>query len=223
MKANAHLRGVLFDVDGTLIDSNDAHARAWVEALRDHGIEVSFERVRPLIGMGGDKLLPLAADIDAGSATGKAIAHRRLEIFLSEHLGRLKPLPGARALLLFLASRGLQNHVASSAQPRELRPLLEQASVADLIDDGAASGDGRPSKPDPDILRAALERAQLSPDQVIFVGDTPYDIEAGWRCGVATVAVRCGGWSDTSLDGASAIYDDPGDLLAHFGESPLAR
>lgn len=217
------LRGVLLDVDGTLIDSNDAHARAWVDALREHGIEVPYERIRPLIGMGGDKLLPAVSGLSDESPRGKAIGRRRQAIFRGLYLPTLRPMRGARMLLEHLAAEGLRLFVASSAQSEELQPLLQRAGVADLIDGAATSGDAERSKPDPDIIHAALDRAGLSADEVVLIGDTPYDIEAAARSQVGTVALRCGGWSDEPLRGAIAIYDDPADLLARYADSPLAR
>jgi HAD superfamily hydrolase (TIGR01509 family) len=217
------MRGVLLDVDGTLIDSNDAHARAWVEALGEHGIHVRFERVRPLIGMGGDKLLPTVSGIEADSPEGEAINRTRQERFLTVYLPKLRPFPGSRELLEHMTARDLRLYVASSAHPDELRPLLERAGVADLIDGAASSGDAERSKPDPDIIHAALERARLSPEEVVLIGDTPYDIEAATRSNVGTIALRCGGWGDEALRRALAIYDDPADLLGRYDESPLGR
>lgn len=218
-----HLRGVLLDVDGTLIDSNDAHASAWVEALREHGYEVSFARVRRMIGMGGDKLLPAAAGIDADSPLGEAINEHRGRIFLERYLPTVRPFPCVRALLERMRADHLSLVVASSAQPEELEPLLARAGVADLIEARATSGDAARSKPDPDIVRAALDRSGLSPQDVVLVGDTPYDIEAASKAQVPTIALRCGGWGDEDLRGAIAVYDDPADLLADYETSPVGQ
>lgn len=214
--------GVLLDVDGTLVASNDAHARAWAEALAEYSHPVPVERIRPLIGMGGDKLLAKVAGIAADSPEGQAIQQRRLQIFTSRYLPHLAPCRGARALLERMRSDGLRLVVASSAKQSELRPLLERAQVADLIEAATSSDDAERSKPDPDIVRAALQRIGLPADRVILIGDTPYDVEAAARCGVACIALRCGGWDDASLSGAVAIYDDPMDLLEHYDQSPLA-
>jgi phosphoglycolate phosphatase-like HAD superfamily hydrolase len=216
------IRGVLLDVDGTLIDSNAAHAWAWVEALREHGIDLPYERVRRLIGMGGDKLLPEVSGIEADSPQGEAIGALRRQIFLNRYLPHLQRLPGIPALFERMVADGLRLYVASSAQPEELQPLLERAGALPYIEAAASSGDAERSKPDPDIIHAALERARLPSEEVVLIGDTPYDIEAAARARVATVAVRCGGWSSEALRGAIAVYDDPADLLAHYDESPLA-
>ena len=217
------LHTVILDVDGTLVDSNDAHARAWVEALAEHGRTVPFDRVRPLIGMGSDKLLPEVAGVDRESDEGKAIAERRKAIFHERHLPRVRACPGVRELLERMRREGLELVVASSAEREELEPLLERAGAADLTGAETSSDDAERSKPDPDIVRAALERSGRAPDEVLMLGDTPYDLEAAGRAGVGVVALRCGGWGDADLDGAVAVYDDPADLLARFEDSPLAR
>ncbi len=216
------LRTILLDIDGTLIDSNDAHARAWVSAFAEHGYVVEFEQVRPLIGKGGDKLLPELTGLDPHSGEGKRISASRGEIFRSRELPSLRPTPGARDLLEHLRARGLDLVVATSAQADEVQAILEQAGVADLIEVAASSDDANESKPDPDIIQAALRKAGSQAAHSVMLGDTPYDVEAATRARVPVVAVRCGGWTTDALVGAAAVYDDPADLLAHFDESPLA-
>jgi HAD superfamily hydrolase (TIGR01509 family) len=217
------IRGVILDVDGTLVDSNDAHAKAWVEALAEHGINVSFEQVRKLIGMGGDKLLPKVAGIAEDTPEGKAISQRRGEIFKTRYLPHIKAFPQTRELLLRMRDDGLKLVVASSAKEDELKPLLKIAGAAGLIEEKTSSDDADNSKPDPDIVKAALDSAGLSADEAVMLGDTPYDIEAASRAGVKVIAFRCGGWDDAHLASAIAIYDGPADLLAHYDESPLKR
>ena len=216
------VRAVILDVDGTLVDSNDAHAHAWVEALREHGYDVPFARVRPLIGMGGDKVLPEAVGLEKERPDGRRIEERRAEIFKTRYLPALQPFPEAQRLLVRLRDQGLKLVVASSAKDDELDGLLRIAGAAGLVEERTSSSDAAHSKPDPDIVRAALERTGYSAEQVLMLGDTPYDIEAAARLGVGTVAVRCGGWDDHSLAGAIAIYDGPADLLARFESSPFA-
>jgi phosphoglycolate phosphatase-like HAD superfamily hydrolase len=214
---------VLLDVDGTLIDSNDAHARAWVDALRAHGYVVSFEQVRPLIGMGGDKLLPELTGLDPDSGDAERIGATRGELFLERELPTLRATRGARELLEHLLARGLELTVATSAKSQEVRALLEQAGVSDLIDLASSADDAERSKPDPDIVRAALRLSESQAAHSAMLGDTPYDVEAAARSRVPTIALRCGGWwDDEALGGAAAIYDDPADLLANYAQSPLA-
>jgi HAD superfamily hydrolase (TIGR01509 family) len=217
------IRGVILDVDGTLVDSNDAHARAWVEALAEHGVQVPFEKIRPLIGMGGDKLLPEVSSFEEDTPEGERISKRRSEIFKERYLPKLKPFPSTRELLKRMRDEGLKLVVASSAKEDELNPLLKIAGADDLIKEKTSSDDAENSKPDPDIVKAALDSSGLSPDEVVMMGDTPYDIESASRAGVRVVAVRSGGWKDSDLSGAVAIYDGPADLLAHYDSSPLKR
>jgi phosphoglycolate phosphatase-like HAD superfamily hydrolase len=217
------LRTVLLDVDGTLIDSNDAHARAWVDSLAAHGYVVPFETIRPLIGKGGDKILPEVTGLDPDSGEAERMSETRSKIFLERELPTLRATPGARALLEHMRSRGLELVVATSAKEDEVEAILMQAGVADLIQTASSSDDAENSKPDPDIIQAALRKAGRPAAHSAMLGDTPYDVEAATRARVPSVALRCGGWwSDDALHGAAAVYDDPADLLAHFDESPFA-
>ena len=215
-------RAALLDVDGTLVDSNDQHARAWVDAFRDAGHTVVYEQVRPLIGMGGDKVLPKLTGIDHESPEGKRISERRSEIFLARYLPQLRALPGARPLLERMQQAGLTLVIATSAKKDEYKQLVRVAGVEGLVDDQTTSDDASRSKPDPDIIVAALKKADVRPAGAIMLGDTPYDIQAARAAGVGCVALRSGGWTDADLPGALAIYDDPADLLARFDDSPFA-
>jgi HAD superfamily hydrolase (TIGR01549 family) len=220
----AALRTVLLDVDGTLIDSNDGHARAWVGALRAHGYVVPFEQVRPLIGMGGDKLTPQLTGLDPESGEAERISETRSELFLEQELPTLQPTRGARPLLEHMLGLGLELVVATSAKEDEVRALLEQSGVSDLIQLASSADDAERSKPDPDIVQAALRLSRSQVAHSVMIGDTPYDVEAAARARVPAVALRCGGWwDDSALARATAIYDDPADLLAHFEDSPLGR
>jgi len=212
---------MLLDIDGTLVDSNDAHAHAWVKALAEAGLSVEFMTVRRLIGKGGDKLIPEVSGIDAESEKGKAVSKRRTEIFRKEYLSRLKPFPGAKELLARMRQAVLDLAVASSAKEDELKRLLEVCGADKFIETSTSSDDAENSKPDPDIVHAALGRLGHSPEKVILLGDTPYDVEASRRAGVRAVALRCGGWRDADLKGAIRIYDNPADLLARFDDSPF--
>lgn len=210
-------KAVLLDIDGTLLDSNDAHAHAWVEVLTRHGHDVSFEIIRPLIGKGGDKLLREAVDVDSESAHGQAMTEERQQLFKSRYLSTLQATQGARELLERLQALGLELVIATSAGADELRDLLKQAGIDDLIDAAAGSSDAQESKPDPDIVQAALAKCRHAPHEVFMLGDTPYDIEAAAVAGVISVALRSGGWwTDADLAGAVWVANDPADLLAHL-------
>lgn len=213
---------VLFDIDGTLVDSNDAHAHAWVRAFSDAGIRVEFDRVRCAIGMGGDKLMPSVAGIDAESPLGTRISKRRGDIFKSEYLPSLRAFRDAGKLIAAVQALGMKTVAASSAKREELEALLKIAGAASLAGDSASGDDAEESKPDPDIIHAALKKANAEPDRAVMIGDTPYDIEAASRAGVAAIAFRCGGWSDTALRAAIALYDGPWDLCEQLARSPLA-
>jgi len=217
------LAGVLLDVDGTLIDSNPAHARAWVDALTEFGYEATVDRMIRLIGMGGDKILPKVTGLDPQSEKAKELTARRMEIFSTKYLPTLRAFPGAHELLARFTADGLRTVVATSAKSDELNALLEQTGLEELIDRKTSSSDADRSKPDPDIITAALQRGQLARERVLMLGDTPYDVEAARAARIRTVALRCGGWNDDALSGALAIYDDPRALLVAYERSPFRR
>ena len=214
---------VILDVDGTLVDSNDAHARAWVEAFATHGITVAFEPVRRAIGMGGDKLMPAVSEIEEESEQGKAIAADRARIFKERYLPELRPFAATRELAERFIASGYALAVASSAKEDELGPLLEIARVADLIDTRTSSDDAERSKPEPDIVEAALARVKCAPADAVMVGDTPYDVRAATGAGVAIVGFECGGWKREDLRGAVETYADAADLLGRYDASIFAR
>lgn len=216
------LRGVLFDIDGTLVDSNAAHARSWADTLREAGYEVPFDVLWPMIGMGGDKLLPAAAGIEIDSDLGKALGDRRWEIFQRDYLKNLRPTPGARDLVQRMKDDGLELIVASSASGEELGALMEAAQVADLFEKTTSSSDAEDSKPDPDIVQAAVKKSGHKPEELIMLGDTPYDVQAAIGAHVKLVGVLCGGWTAIELSGATAIYSDPADVLRWYDASPFA-
>jgi HAD superfamily hydrolase (TIGR01509 family) len=217
-------RGAIFDVDGTLLLSNDAHAHTWEQAFREFGYEVAFAHVCLLIGMGGDKLMAAPTpDLSDQEGVGKQIAQRRKESFLSRYVSELQPAPGARELVRHVRDARLCVVIASSAKRDELEAPLKVARVDDLFKEATTSSDVQESKPAPDAVAVALKKIELLPEQVLMVGDTPYDVESAARSGVGTVAVRSGGSDDARLGGALAIYDTPTDLLAHYDESPFAR
>ena len=215
-------RGVIFDIDGTLVGSNGAHAKSWVDTLAEAGYDVPFEVIWPMIGMGGDKLLPAATGIEAESPPGKKLTKRRWETFEKEYLPALRPTPGARELVERLKGDGLKLVVATSAGGSELEQLLEAAGVADLMGARASASSARESKPDPDIVMAAVRSSRIKPENLVMLGDTPYDVQAAIGAHVNPVALLCGGWTIAELSGATAYYDDPADLLRWYDVSPLS-
>lgn len=215
------IRVVLLDMDGTLVDSNDAHARAWVEALAEGGFAVPFARVRHLIGMGGDTLLPEVTGLAKDTPRGQRLSDRWGEIFRERYLSGLRPFPEARNLVARMRAEGLRLVVASSGERELLDTLIALVGIAALIDGAISASDAARSKPAPDLVAAALAKVALPPAAAVLLGDTPYDIAAARKADVRTIALRCGGFSDTDLAGALARYDDPADLLARYDTSPL--
>jgi HAD superfamily hydrolase (TIGR01549 family) len=215
-------RAVILDVDGTLIDTNDAHAHAWVDVCEEFGYPVAFGEVRRMIGMGGDRVLPRLTGLQEDSETGEKMKRRRGEIFRQRYLPSCQPFPRARELLERFREDGMELVVATSASRDDMAALLKAAGVADLVDAKTSSSDADRSKPSPDIVQAALENGGCAPAEAVMLGDTPYDVEASGRAGVRCVAFRCGGWDDAALSAAVAIYQDAADLLAHYGTSPFA-
>lgn len=223
MPSNAPLQGVILDVDGTLVDSNDQHAQSWMDAFAEHGIEVPYEPVRRAIGMGSDNFLPTVLHLEKDTDLGKQLSRRRSEIFKERYQPQVRPFPQADTLLRRMHDVGLTLIIASSGEEDEVKAMLSLLGVSDLIDVLTTSADVSSSKPAPDPIQVALDKAGLSPDAVVMLGDTPYDIESAGKAGVGTIAVRCGGWREPDLSEALAVYNDPADLLAHFDESPLER
>ncbi len=216
------LRGVLLDVDGTLINSNDQHAEAWADAFREFGYDIPAEVVRPLVGMGGDKLLPRLTGLDHESEGAQRLTARRSEIFATTYLPTIRAFPCAHELLARFKAGGLQLIIATSAKQDELNDLLRQAGLDELVEKKTSSSDADHSKPDPDIIEAALKKGHLAPGDALMLGDTPYDVEAAARAELRTVALRSGGWPDRALSAAIAIYDDVEHLLEEFDRSPFA-
>ncbi len=215
---------VIFDVDGTLIDSVDLHARAWSDAFAAFGRDVPFDTVRGQIGKGGDQLLPVFLADDEVDTLGKQIETRRSEIFKSRFLDTLQPFPDVRALFERLRQDGIRIALASSSKGEELERYKQIAEIEDLSDEQTTSDDAERSKPHPDIFAAALDRlGSPDPSRVVVVGDTPYDAEAARKLGLRTIGVLCGGFPEADLrrEGAFAIFRDPADLLRRYAETPF--
>ena len=220
------VKAVIFDIDGTLIDSVDLHAEAWREALRHFGHDVPFEQVREQIGKGGDLLMAALLPEEEVRRRGKEIEEYRLDLFKREYLSRVKPFPSVRELFERIKADGLRIALASSAKKEELERYKQIAGIEDLVDAETSSDDAEKSKPHPDIFEAALDRLEgIAADDAIAVGDTPYDAQAAGKAGLRTIGLLCGGWPEGELReaGCIAIYRDPADLLRHYDQSPLAR
>jgi HAD superfamily hydrolase (TIGR01509 family) len=218
-------KAVLFDVDGTLVDSNDAHARAWSDALREFGHDVPPEAVRPQIGKGGDQLLPVFLSAEELAEAGEALAQRRGEILRERYLPHIRAFPGALDLLRRVDAAGLRVALASSAKGDELAALKRIIGLEEGdLDAETSADDAERSKPEPDIFEAVLARLPgVSPDEAVVVGDTPYDAEAAAGANIRAVGMLCGGFAEEELRraGCIAIYRDPAHLLAEYDTSPL--
>lgn len=214
----------IFDVDGTLIDSVDLHAKAWVDALRDYGHAVGFEEVRKQVGKGGDQLMPVFLSPAELSKQGKDLEAHRARILKERYLPLMSAFPGVRELFQRLIADGRTIALASSAKAIELAHYKELANIADLIDAETSSDDADRSKPYPDIFQATLARLPgLDPSRAVVVGDTPWDAKAAAKAGIRMIGLLCGGWSESELRrcGCIGVYRDPADLLAKYDQSPF--
>lgn len=219
-------KAVLFDVDGTLVDTVDFHAQAWVETLRRFGVEADFSDIRLQIGKGGDQLLPGLTTPDMFKEKGEEMETFRADLFKREYMPQVRAFPGVRDLFERIRSEGQKIVLASSGQAEEVEEYKRIADIADLIDATTTSADAERSKPFPDIFEAAFGKLGLEDrGDAMVVGDTPYDAEASRSAGLATLGVLCGGFTESSLRqaGCIAIYRDPQHLLEAYKASPLAR
>lgn len=217
--------GVIFDIDGTLVDSVDLHARAWRDAFAHFGYEVPVDRIRDQIGKGGDQLMPVfvpSADLDR---RGEEIQHWRGEHYKAHYLPQVRAFPKVRELSARILQNGDRIALASSAKGDELAAYKRLAAIEDLVQGETSADDVDRSKPHPDIFLAAIETLDgIPPERLLVVGDSPYDPEAAGKAGLRTVGVLCGGFPEESLrrGGCFAIYRDPEHLLTGYAESPLA-
>lgn len=220
------IKAVIFDIDGTLIDSVDLHARAWQETFKKFGREIEYERVRHQIGKGGDQLMPVFFSEEELGRFGEEMEEYRGDLFKREYLPRVRAFPAVRELFERVRREGLRVVLASSAKEDEVKVYKKIANITDLVEEETSADDAERSKPHPDIFVAALKSlGDVRADEAIVVGDTPYDAEAAGKAGLRTVGVLCGGFSAEELRaaGCSDLYRDPADILARYEETPLAR
>lgn len=219
------VRGVLFDVDGTLIDSVDLHAEAWQKALARFGKDVPRDELRAQIGKGGAEILRDLLSDEEFERYGEDLDEYRAGLYQREFLPWAKPFPHARELLARLKQIGALVGLASSCRRVELGYYLRMVGGASLVDAATTADDVENGKPSPDVFEACLERMALSPGQAVAVGDSPYDVEAAGGAGLSAVGVLSGGFSQRALEAAGclAVYQDVGDLLTRLDDSPLGR
>ncbi|HEX8616580.1 MAG TPA: HAD family hydrolase [Thermoanaerobaculia bacterium] len=207
------LQAVLLDIDGTLIDSNEKHAKAWVEAFAHFGKEVEWDVIRNQIGKGGDLLIPDTLSAREIRKFGDELEEYRGELWKREYMKTVEPFPGAIEAIRALHERGVKIAFASSSNPNEVEYYVELLGVGDLLEGTTSAGDAEVSKPSPEIFEAALERVKSDPERTLVVGDTPYDILAAHRIPVAVAAVLCGGFPRETLTRAEFIFDDLSHLV----------
>jgi HAD superfamily hydrolase (TIGR01509 family) len=219
------LRAVVFDVDGTLVDSVDLHARCWQEAFARYGRQLPLQKIRNQIGKGGDLIIPTFFPEEEVERWGEELDQYRSELFREEYLQRVRPFPGVRELFERIRADGKHVALASSGKESEVEHYLELLGVGELID-GMTTGDqAARSKPFPDIFAAALAQLGVSPAEAVVVGDSPFDAEAAGRLGSRVVCVLCGGFDPEDLRhaGCSSFFRDPEDLLLRYDQSPLSQ
>lgn len=218
------IKAVLFDIDGTLVDSNDFHVKAWDEAFRGVGMTFHAQEIHYQIGKGTDMLVPTLMP-GTSEAEQKKLGDAHGSAFKTNYLERVRPFPSARDLLVRVQRAGKKVVLASSASKDDLDHYLDLLDARDVVAESTSADDVENTKPVPDIFATALKKvAPLSADEVIVVGDTPYDIEAAAKIGIAAIGLRSEKFSDDSLlqAGAVALYDDVASLLAEYDSSPLA-
>lgn len=212
-------KAVIFDVDGTLVDTVDLHTQAWVKAFKHEGYDIAYDELRQQIGKGGEKIVADFLSPEEVEKVGENITKFRKEFYQDKLISQAQPFDGVRELFERLKQDGLKIVLASSARPGSLDHYQEILNIKDLIDGATSTEDVEESKPAPDIFIAALDKLQgVEAADVIVVGDSPYDAQAASKLDLRTVGVLCGGFSEQVLrdSGCIAIYKDPADILENY-------
>lgn len=217
------LKAIFFDIDGTLVDSNEFHVMAWEEAFRDHGVLIDKAAIRGQIGKGADQLIPSLYP-DMAEDQQKAIAKRHGEIFRTRYLKQVKAFPHATDLIEMVHAKGTKVILASSAEKAEVEYYVELLKIGAMLTGNVSKDDVANSKPAGDIFAAALAQVfPMAASETLAIGDTPYDVESALRSDIKTIGVRSGGFSGESLAAAGApyIYASVKELFDNFDRSPL--
>jgi HAD superfamily hydrolase (TIGR01509 family) len=214
----------ILDIDGTLVDTNYHHAIAWFRAFRQHGIVLPVWRIHRHVGMGGDQMVAALTDESTESKLGDDVRAAEKVLYL-ELIGEVQTMEGSRELIERLKQEGHTVVLASSAKQDEVDHYLDLLDARELADAWTSSADVEATKPEPDLVRSALERAGGTADQALMIGDTPWDIRAAKRAGVRTLAVRTGGFGVDELREAGAldVFESVSELCARLHETPLGR
>ncbi len=216
-----HWRVVLLEIEGTLLDSNEARAKAWVEALAEHGRRVLIDRVRRCMGMGGNVLMAQMIEVPTDSEEFVRLVTHQQTLFETKYLPFLRPFPLARALVQRFKDRGLGRIPLGHGPPEHIAFMVRIAKLDDLVDVTRAPIVALAPEDNP--IRKTVEQTRLVADQSVLLCSSPHYVECAKRAGLISIALRCGGWTDAELDGALAIYDDPADLLQHYPQTRFAR
>lgn len=218
-------KAVIFDVDGTLVDTVAMHAQVWADTFSHFGEDIPAEEIRGQIGKGGDQLMPVFLNEETVEKQGEEMEQYRAERYKERYLPEAEGFPRVKELFERIRAQGSAIALASSGKPEELKAYAERLGIADLLDAKTTSDDAERSKPHPDIFEAALERLGLAPRDAVVVGDSPYDAQAARKAGIEVVGLLSGGFPEDELRaaGCSAVYRDPEDLLQQFEGSPLAK
>jgi HAD superfamily hydrolase (TIGR01549 family) len=213
-----NLEGILFDVDGTLVDSNDIHARCWIEAFSHYGKTFEFDLVRHQIGKGGDLLVPDLLNAREMQKFGEELKEYRSELFKKKYMQSVKPFPRVTESLRALSEKDIRLVLASSSNPDEVKYYTKLLGVEDLVKGTTSKGDAEFSKPSPEIFEAGLKRLRTKPEWTLVVGDTPYDVLAAHRAALPIAAVLCGGFERELLEKAEFIFRDVEELVNKIEE-----
>jgi HAD superfamily hydrolase (TIGR01509 family) len=219
------IRAAIFDLDGTLVDSNELHVKAWQETFRHFGKEIPVEQLREQIGKGGDQYLPVFLNAQEMREFGKEVDAYRGEIFKKKYLSQVRPFPRVRELFERLRAERKKIALASSGKEDEVEHYQKLLGIEKLVDSMTTADQVAHSKPKSDVFIAALRTlGNLQPQDAIAIGDTPYDVQAAKKIDLPIIGVLCGGFSESALrdEGALAIFRDPADLLERYYQSPLA-
>jgi HAD superfamily hydrolase (TIGR01509 family) len=220
------VKAVIFDVDGTLVDSVDLHAQAWQDAFRDFGHKIELKAIRNQIGKGGDQLLRVFLTRTEIDKDGPDLEKHRGDILKERYLSQIKAFPKVPQLFERIRADGIKILLGSSAKSEELQTYKKIAGIEGLIDGETSSEDAEKSKPHPDVFQAAMAKlGGIHTSEVVVVGDSPYDAEAAGKIGLRTIGFRSGGFAEAKLRdaGCIAIYDGPADLLARYDGSVLVK
>lgn len=221
------MEAIIFDIDGTLVDSVDLHAQAWKEAFKHFGKDIPYQQVRHQIGKGGDQLLPVFFSREELDRLQEEMEEYRSKLYKRDFLPRVRAFPRVRELFERIKRDDKRIALASSAKGDELSAYKRIANIEDLVEEETSADDAEKSKPHPDIFEAALAKlGQVEHERVVVVGDTPYDAEAAARARIRNrIGVLCGGFPEKELrsGGMVEIYNDPADLLEHYEDSMIGR